>query len=165
MDQTIKTLAEHGPGFEQQYFCSCCLLRRPIRSKHCSACNKCVARFDHHCPWVGNCIGLNNHRFFVYYLFLLSLSCVIFVTGAVQFWSIHCTSIGWQVLTCDGWLTFTVCNAVMHSIWVAFLLSCQLYQVSAFITTRCLLSWIITWLTSRRVTFEPTSLVNLFQLQ
>ncbi|XP_046452216.1 palmitoyltransferase ZDHHC17-like [Daphnia pulex] len=128
--QTIKQLAEFGPGFEPQHFCSCCLLRRPIRSKHCSNCNRCVARFDHHCPWVGNCIGLNNHRYFIYYLFLLSVSCVIFIFGVVNFWNKECNAhAGLGVLYCDGWVTFIAANAGLHAIWVTALLSCQLYQV------------------------------------
>ena len=40
----------------------------PLRSKYCWKCKAYVMRHDHHCPFLGGCIGLGNHRTF--YLFI-----------------------------------------------------------------------------------------------
>lgn len=43
---------------------------QPYRSRHCWECNKCVRKFDHHCFWIGGCVGeLNHGKFFLFLLF------------------------------------------------------------------------------------------------
>lgn len=72
-------------AFDPVLLCPDCEVIRTTRSRHCSICNKCVERFDHHCPWVNNCVGINNHHYFM--MFLVSITvmmAVVIVTVAVN---------------------------------------------------------------------------------
>ncbi|KAK3659719.1 palmitoyltransferase swf1 [Elasticomyces elasticus] len=53
--------------------CRTCNLPKPARSKHCSLCQKCVAKSDHHCPWINNCLGRGNYRYFLFLLLSLGV--------------------------------------------------------------------------------------------
>ena len=59
-------IIEQGEMLE--YYCPKCLIKMDFRTKHCVICEKCVDDFDHHCFWVGNCVGKKNFSFFFDFL-------------------------------------------------------------------------------------------------
>ena len=56
--------------------CKYCKELKVLRSHHCQVCGICVFKMDHHCPWINNCVGHYNHRYFVLFLTWLMLGCL-----------------------------------------------------------------------------------------
>lgn len=61
----------------QERYCIPCRIVRPKGTKHCYYCDICIHGFDHHCPWVGKCIGKDNCCLF--YQFLISIGAMFVV--------------------------------------------------------------------------------------
>lgn len=47
---------------------------KPPRSHHDSVTGRCISKFDHFCPWIGNAVGAMNHKFFVLFIFYTFLT-------------------------------------------------------------------------------------------
>ena len=71
-----------GPGFvplkwsplnpsDSQFlqFCTFCEGYKPPRAHHCRRCQRCCMKMDHHCVWLGKCVGYRNQAAFLVFLF------------------------------------------------------------------------------------------------
>ncbi|CAK9111776.1 Palmitoyltransferase ZDHHC15 (Acyltransferase ZDHHC15) (Zinc finger DHHC domain-containing protein 15) (DHHC-15) [Durusdinium trenchii] len=59
----VPSTARWAPG--KATFCRKCSIPRPERAHHCNVSGFCVLRMDHYCPWINNCVGLGNYKFFL----------------------------------------------------------------------------------------------------
>jgi len=53
---------------------------KPHTMSHCSKCNMCIYKLDHHCPWFNQCVGAHNLHMFLSLLLYTSLF------WALNFW-------------------------------------------------------------------------------
>jgi hypothetical protein len=74
------------PGPHDPRWCRSCRAVKPPRAHHCSTCERCVLKMDHHCPWVGNCVGHDNYKSF--FLLLVYGVAATLVVG-VWWWPIE----------------------------------------------------------------------------
>ncbi len=64
--------------------CKQCDSFKPDRAHHCSICERCVLRMDHHCPWVNNCIGFGNYKYFILLLFYVDLTLLFVIATSIE---------------------------------------------------------------------------------
>uniref|UniRef100_A0A8C5ASI9 Palmitoyltransferase n=1 Tax=Gadus morhua TaxID=8049 RepID=A0A8C5ASI9_GADMO len=88
--QILAEIAKKLPIFSRAQsgairFCDRCQVLKPDRCHHCSVCETCVLKMDHHCPWVNNCVGFSNYKFFLLFLSYSMVYCVFIAATVFQY--------------------------------------------------------------------------------
>ncbi|KAM9744667.1 palmitoyltransferase ZDHHC12-B-like [Menidia menidia] len=130
-DETVAMIPQSSTLRQRR--CGYCHLQQPMRAKHCQTCKRCVRRFDHHCPWIENCVGERNHRWFMVYLLVQMLALL---------WALHIILSGispgatWELwLWANGVLLAALAVIGVFSAVVLLLLGCHFYLISINSTT------------------------------
>ncbi|KAJ1799256.1 Palmitoyltransferase [Coemansia sp. RSA 2399] len=58
-------------------YCRLCKGFKPPRTHHCSDCDRCVLKMDHHCPWTNNCVGFHNQAHFLRFVYTADAACAM----------------------------------------------------------------------------------------
>ncbi|XP_043325701.1 palmitoyltransferase ZDHHC12 isoform X1 [Cervus elaphus] len=113
--------------------CGYCMVLQPLRARHCRECRRCVRRYDHHCPWMENCVGERNHPLFVAYL---ALQLVVLLWALYLAWSGLRFFQPWGLwLRSSGLLFATFLLLSLFSLVAGLLLASHLYLVASNTTT------------------------------
>lgn len=111
--------------------CPKCVSIKPERAHHCSVCRRCIRKMDHHCPWVNNCVGEHNQKFFVLFTaYICIISCHALYMGIHHF--VICISNDWKECTTYSpaattvFLIFLLFEALLFGIFTAIMFGTQL---------------------------------------
>lgn len=81
-----------GCEFVNWTVCTRCETYRPPRAHHCRICQRCIRRMDHHCPWINNCVGERNQKYFIQFLVYVGLLSLYAIFLVVLSWLQECTN-------------------------------------------------------------------------
>jgi hypothetical protein len=73
---------EYGYEFSICRKCKICKLPGTL---HCSSCEGCIYTKDHHCPWLNNCVGQFNHKFFLQFCIYSFLASLVFTSTSIYY--------------------------------------------------------------------------------
>ncbi|RXG68306.1 E3 ubiquitin-protein ligase [Armadillidium vulgare] len=114
--------------------CPKCCSIKPQRAHHCSVCQRCIRKMDHHCPWVNNCVGENNQKYFVLFtLYIALLSLHGLILGVHQF--IICVGNEWKECSSVSppttviLLLFLIFESLLFAIFTAVMFMTQLSAI------------------------------------
>lgn len=114
--------------------CSRCETYRPPRAHHCRICQRCVRRMDHHCPWINNCVGEQNQKYFIQFLMYVGIGCMYIVGLVAVSWNLECVSCVHSTAYKQNRVIHSVCLLVESVLFGIFVVAIMCDQFQAILS-------------------------------
>jgi len=116
---------------DEYTICARCESYRPPRAHHCRVCQRCIRRMDHHCPWINNCVGEWNQKYFLQFLFYVGLLSTYAVVLVIISWLQECNDCYKDKLTMQSRVVHSVLLVVESGLFGLFVTAIMCDQLQA----------------------------------
>lgn len=86
---------------------------KPDRAHYCKKMKKNILRMDHFCPWLSNCVGYYNHKFFVLFLFYTVLNSTLADTQLIHALATCTLTVGKKFMLSQGAFLMSIVSATL----------------------------------------------------
>ncbi|KAG8191560.1 hypothetical protein JTE90_021165 [Oedothorax gibbosus] len=114
--------------------CNRCETYRPPRAHHCRICRRCVRRMDHHCPWINNCVGELNQKYFIQFLIFVGLASLYSVVMVVISWTADCIECKKEMIYRQHRVIHTVLLLIESILFGVFVIAIMCDQFQAILS-------------------------------
>ncbi|KAL5280798.1 hypothetical protein ACFFRR_004669 [Megaselia abdita] len=113
--------------------CTRCENYRPPRAHHCKICKRCIKRMDHHCPWINNCVGERNQKFFLQFLVYVGALSIYSIILVITSWVYPCDECNTNLKESQTRMLHTVILLVESALFGLFVLAIMIDQMCSIL--------------------------------
>lgn len=114
--------------------CSRCETYRPPRAHHCRVCQRCIRRMDHHCPWINNCVGEFNQKYFIQFLLYVGVASIYAIVIVVISWIKECKDCNLDIIFKQHRVIHSVILLIESFLFGIFVIAIMCDQLQAILT-------------------------------
>ena len=111
---------------------------RPPRAHHCRICQRCIRKMDHHCPWINNCVGEWNQKYFLQFLFYVGLLSAYSILLVAVSWYSPCPDCPKDILVKQARILHSVILVLESVLFGMFVIAIGCDQFEAIFTDETL---------------------------
>ncbi|CAG9832310.1 unnamed protein product [Diabrotica balteata] len=126
--------SDSGCEFVNWTVCARCETYRPPRAHHCRICQRCIRKMDHHCPWINNCVGERNQKFFLQFLIYVGTLSVYAIALVAISWMKECKDCSEDIPLKETRILHSIILLLESALFGLFVAAILIDQLQAILT-------------------------------